>query len=507
MKNFKNKIGLALLLFLGVFSQGTIINAETEPEIIDTPWVYDETNSLSEETIEFINNLNNVIDNQYAVYITDTIEGNMDSYKLKLFNELGVGDTISNSGILFVLATEDKSYGIEIGDGFSGPLREAFETDFVSEVAIVELRAGAWDRAVYKVSERVAKNIITITPSGSTESTQITEDKIIETTNKLMGIVGAAILGFIVISIIGATVSERRQRTKLFRTQAYKDYITTNGFNKRKIKKEFKNYYNCRSTNDVYRHMTVSVGDIIKNNYNMKNITLGNIKHYYPIEKYEKNKTVKNTEIAKIVVDKIKAYRKKKSLNENWLAQLIREKDIRDQSIINYVKKSFNNLDKLFEKKYTMEDWLLRELRKAELASELQKEFSNSEVKSIMSSLKGKDEYERYISGKDKTFSPTKNERNSGYYNKVESNSSFVNSPLFWLMVYGHNQRRIQREVDRRLYEKTQRDAEIRREIEAKERAQKKAEEQRSINSQSYSSFGSGFGGGSSSGGGFSGGF
>ena len=83
----------------------------------------------------------------------------MDTFKTNLFNEYGLGTEEINSGILFVLATEDREYGLEFEDGISGQLEKQLRQAFVPEVALSELQSADWDNAVYKVSHHLAEMV------------------------------------------------------------------------------------------------------------------------------------------------------------------------------------------------------------------------------------------------------------------------------------------------------------------------------------------------------------
>lgn len=64
-----------------------IPNVVFADNVINSNWVYDKTNSISEDTINYICELNEneLKEYQFAVYITDTLNGeNMDTFKTNL---------------------------------------------------------------------------------------------------------------------------------------------------------------------------------------------------------------------------------------------------------------------------------------------------------------------------------------------------------------------------------------------------------------------------------------
>lgn len=128
-------------------------------------WVYDESQVISQETEDYIKNLNeNVFAGyknkpQLAFIIIDDLPYNINDYKLDLFNEYGVGTADENCGMLFVLAINDRRYGLEIGDGFKegSLLREDLETDFITSNMKSSLQAQDYDSVVLQIAQHLEK--------------------------------------------------------------------------------------------------------------------------------------------------------------------------------------------------------------------------------------------------------------------------------------------------------------------------------------------------------------
>lgn len=151
----KRKILLFVLtLFLLLANCITVYAKEND-------WVLDQSNVLSEETMEYIANLNeNVFPDyenkpQLGLIIIDNLPQGytMDQYKLEQFNELGVGTKAENCGLLFVFAIEDKKYGLEIGEGYERgtSVRYALEKDFVGSDIKQLLREERYDEATLEI--------------------------------------------------------------------------------------------------------------------------------------------------------------------------------------------------------------------------------------------------------------------------------------------------------------------------------------------------------------------
>jgi len=129
-------------------------------------WVYDELGVVSEETKEAVKTYNEEIFPTYkrkpqlGIMVIERLPSGytMDSFKLELFNELGVGTKEENCGMLFVFSVSDRLYGLEIGEGFErgSLLRKDLETDFISESTKEMLRGGEYDKVVYLITEYLA---------------------------------------------------------------------------------------------------------------------------------------------------------------------------------------------------------------------------------------------------------------------------------------------------------------------------------------------------------------
>lgn len=134
MKN-KNKIKTILMLLVTVLLVGCSITVDLEvtngnsgnsDKLQETTWLRDESGELTEETVERITQINEVdflayeTKPQVAVDILNKIPeeySGIDDYRGKRFEELGVGDPEHDSGILYVLAIEDREFAIETGYG------------------------------------------------------------------------------------------------------------------------------------------------------------------------------------------------------------------------------------------------------------------------------------------------------------------------------------------------------------------------------------------------------
>lgn len=111
---------------------GLIVSADSNldiklPKHTTEFYIYDETNTLNENTKEFIVNINNQLKHlsegylsksQIVVVMINSLEGfDIESYANRLFNEWEIGDHTKDNGILLLIAKDDGEVRIEVGYG------------------------------------------------------------------------------------------------------------------------------------------------------------------------------------------------------------------------------------------------------------------------------------------------------------------------------------------------------------------------------------------------------
>ena len=115
-------------LAVGLFFVG---NSEVQAQ--ETLWVKDETNQLTKETLDNITYLNEEVFPGYDIQPQIGVEilkempdeyYDMDEYKNERFEELGIGSKEHDSGILYVIAIDDREFGIETGYGIEPIVRD-----------------------------------------------------------------------------------------------------------------------------------------------------------------------------------------------------------------------------------------------------------------------------------------------------------------------------------------------------------------------------------------------
>lgn len=123
----KGLVSVLVAMTVVLFGTSITVNAQ------ETPWVYDETNQITQEYLDDITYLNEDVFPEYdiqpqiGVEILHTLpEGysGIDEYRVQRFNELGIGNEEHDSGVLFVIAIEDREFAIETGYGVEPIIRD-----------------------------------------------------------------------------------------------------------------------------------------------------------------------------------------------------------------------------------------------------------------------------------------------------------------------------------------------------------------------------------------------
>lgn len=107
--------------------------------------VYDETNTLSQETIDYLNkttyDLKKKTGGEIGVVIVKNLEGySLEEYATKIFNDIKIGDKDKDNGVLILLALLDKDnrmVKIETGYGAEGFVPDAYASRIIREMGRV----------------------------------------------------------------------------------------------------------------------------------------------------------------------------------------------------------------------------------------------------------------------------------------------------------------------------------------------------------------------------------
>lgn len=130
-------------------------------------YVEDQANVLSSETKEEVYQYNQAYKGlklrpQLAVVTLEELpEGQtIESFANETFNQLGIGDKEYNSGVLYVLAVNDRKQRIEVGYGLEGDIPDALAMDLMTEEAKDYFRSENYDAGVKIVTSNINQILI-----------------------------------------------------------------------------------------------------------------------------------------------------------------------------------------------------------------------------------------------------------------------------------------------------------------------------------------------------------
>ena len=493
-------------------------------------WVYDEPDVISQTTEEYIKNLNEAVFPNYKnkpqlafivieeLPTSDWSKMSINEYKLMMFNELGVGTKEENCGMLFVISINDRSYGLEIGNGYvkGSALRKAMETNFITDEMKTLLQSNNYDFVILQIAkhlELIMKNEedgvyarqeaeAESRANAIAESWKVTETKATKIWLTFLFVLIGGIVGFVAIWYIYQYISKgKRNRQLLYTLDQNYAYLNIIGITPEMAKQYIDMYYTDVSIEEILDNLIEILHQIyikkeaeqLKKDCPIENHYEQYIKYLKQINDVTAFKNKQLTDIYDITyhVDQ-EEKRKAELLNENkkhivafWNSHIhmvenpaIHQglktelfKCLRDDRVIteNELKEVFDKQKDKLSFKWEFDQFLSENCDKIEDVRDLDQDELYHEIRKT-------DNYRDYR------------------YNRFYDRSWMM--PL--LMMHMTHRRRERIKKERR--EEAQRQERERR---RREEAKRQAESMRTNNS----SFGGGFRGGKSSGGGFSGGW
>ena len=144
-------------------------------------FVNDSANLLSNETEEYIINMNKSLESkigaQIVVVTTKNLEGMaLEEYATELFREYGIGNKEKNNGVLILCAYEERKLRIEVGYGLEGALPDGKTGRIQDEYIIPYLKENDFDTGIKNGFNAILQEVMTeygITIDGVAEATGI----------------------------------------------------------------------------------------------------------------------------------------------------------------------------------------------------------------------------------------------------------------------------------------------------------------------------------------------
>ncbi len=158
MKKYSNILGVLLIVFI-MFSSITVFGEPTIPRNSEELYVYDETNTLSRGTKNYIDAINMGLKKtgaQVAIVVIDSLDGyDIESYSNTLFREWGIGDKDKNNGVLLLVALNDREMRIEVGYGLEGAITDGKAGSIIRNTIAPHFKNENYDKGVIEGTKAI----------------------------------------------------------------------------------------------------------------------------------------------------------------------------------------------------------------------------------------------------------------------------------------------------------------------------------------------------------------
>lgn len=202
------------LLLLIVCSLMSVYAEKWTAESIPMPYLRDARQHvcnpdevLSQPAVDSVNTLLTQLERdkgvQAIVVVVKQLEGDDPySFGMALGRKYGIGSKKQRSGLIVVLATEDRSYQMLTGNGLEGALPDAICRRIQNQVMVPALKEGDWDAAIVNTM-KAADSYIRGDDSLVAESADDDDD------GAWLGL-GLAVFLIVISSIIGIKLSRKK---------------------------------------------------------------------------------------------------------------------------------------------------------------------------------------------------------------------------------------------------------------------------------------------------------
>lgn len=175
------------------------------PEVLQDVYVYDQGKFLDDEVETKINNMLVELEDkttiEFAVITIPSLEDlSIESYAVKLANELGIGKADEDNGILLLISKEDTKVRLEIGKGLQGILTDSVSGRTLDDFFVPHREEGNYDKAAFNTVQGII-NYLAESDEYDFSIEGINKDIIVEEEEDIS-------LGTIILIIIGLIILE-----------------------------------------------------------------------------------------------------------------------------------------------------------------------------------------------------------------------------------------------------------------------------------------------------------
>lgn len=228
-----SKLKSGLVVILTVILTWLVLLPPSQAAQVDLPraqhhstWVSDGAQVLSDDTLKQIDALNEGPLSrlkghpQYAVVTVKQVPGKADdinNYASDLFESLGLGRKGWDNGVLFLIATDDHRYKLEVGYGLESALTDSSKNQIMTAKVEEALKANQLDSAVRQVSQNTV-NVLEkrradiMTPSSIKQARKDQQRLLSQGLALVMFVLGLGLVGTYL-----RVAAQRRQRKRAAR--------------------------------------------------------------------------------------------------------------------------------------------------------------------------------------------------------------------------------------------------------------------------------------------------
>ena len=153
------KLFLLIVTLVGLFNLSSLdIQAVVNPD--QSFYVTDKSHVLTHQTKEHILEINYVFEKtkerpQIAVVIIPTLDGSdIETYAVKQFEKMKIGNEKYDNGVLILLATEDREIRVEVGYGLEGALPDG-KVGRILDASMENLASGHYSQAIEDIFNQI----------------------------------------------------------------------------------------------------------------------------------------------------------------------------------------------------------------------------------------------------------------------------------------------------------------------------------------------------------------
>lgn len=139
----------SFILLFNLFHNKSYAVVQQTPEF----YVNDYANIISDETEQYIININKDLYNktgaQIVVVSVSSLDGySIEDYALEVFRSYGIGDKVKNNGVLFLVSVEDRETRIEVGSGLEGRITDGKAGRILDNYVIPYFKDNNWNSGI-----------------------------------------------------------------------------------------------------------------------------------------------------------------------------------------------------------------------------------------------------------------------------------------------------------------------------------------------------------------------